>query len=61
MFTSGSLTGHILSQGHPVPPGDEKSRTRKLVIVLGLLGFVVIVAVFAAVAAGRVAAQMFGG
>jgi hypothetical protein len=50
---SGSLTGHILAQGWAASPAEERSRTARVVIVLGAaLGLLVGISVLVVLLAG---------
>jgi hypothetical protein len=47
---SGSLTGHILAQGHPVVPLPSTGRSKFMVIVVVLVSLLVLGAIVAAIA-----------
>jgi hypothetical protein len=61
LHVSGSLTGHILAQGQPMhgPPEQRKERSRRTVIVLAVLGFVVLFATFLVVITSTVLSDLF--
>jgi hypothetical protein len=47
---SGSLTGHILAQGHPVVPLPSTGRSKFMVMVVVLVGLLVLGAIVAGIA-----------
>jgi len=59
--TSGSLTGHILSQGHADAPSHKTHTAKVIVVGLILLGLLVVGGLIAATAAGDALTDIFNG
>jgi hypothetical protein len=58
---SGSLTGHILSQGWPDAPAPKNSNAKVMLIMTLVLGILVAIGVLVVLAAGDTFGTLFSG